>query len=182
MVVAAIAALAIQLVVMNLGAMIPRTILDSECNKFMSRLDFLRSEARLQGKRYRIELDLTNHLWRFVLPAEERLTTEQTLEETMPEALGWNRMEQGAQFQGIVQAGALTLAQVENGVVQRRGVAGIEFDENGFSADWDVFFTLEHDEEMVWTVQVSGLTGQSRMLTSFDGNEYRTQPVGEFGF
>ena len=91
-----------------------------------------------------------------MLPAEERLTTEQTLEETMPEALGWNRMEQGAQFQGIVQAGALTLAQVDNGVVQRGGVAGIEFDENGFSADWDVFFTLEHDEEMVWTVQVSG--------------------------
>ena len=172
--VASIAALAIQLVVTNLGAMIPRTVLDSECNQFMSRLDFLRSEARLQGKRYRIELDLTNHLWRFVLPAEERLTTEQTLEETMPEALSWNRMEQRAQFKGIVQAGAP--------VVQRRGVAGIEFDENGFSADWDVFFTLEHDEEMVWTVQMSGLTGQSRMMTSFDGVEYRTESAGEYGF
>lgn len=174
MVVVAILALAVQIVVVNLGAMIPRTVLDSECNRFVSKLDFLRSEARLQGKRYRIELDLDRSLWRYVLPAEERLTSEQTLEDTMPYALDWNTMEEGVKIQGIVQAGGI--------VVQRQGIAAIEFDENGFSADWNVFFTLDQDEEMVWTVQLFGLTGSSQLLTSFDGVEQRAEPTGEFGF
>ena len=174
MVVIAIAGLVIQMVVMNMGALIPRSKLDSQCNQFMADLDFLRSEARLQGKRYRMELDLTRHVWRVVLPAEERITTEQTLEETMPQALGWTAMEEGVQSKGIVQAGG--------SIVQRRGIAYIEFDENGFSADWNVFFNLARDEDMVWTVQLLGLTGQSQLRTSFDGVEHKVDPIGEFGF
>jgi type II secretion system protein H len=184
MVVIAIAALAIQIVVVNLGSMIPRTILDGECNQFLSKLDFLRSEARLQGQRYRMELDLNRHLWRYVLPAEERLTTEQTLEETMPEALSWNTMEEGVQFMGIVQSGIIqTGANLEqHHGVQSNGIAAIEFDENGFTADWNVFFTLAHDQELVWTVQLFGLTGRSRLLTSFDGQPQPARSAEEFGF
>jgi type II secretion system protein H len=173
MLVVLILGLVLQLVFVNLGAMVPKTKLDAEAKKLVANLDFLRSEARIQGKSYVLQLDLRHARWRMVLPAEERLTSEQTLEETERHAQQWNPLEDGVEFAG---AGNWT-----NGIV-RNGVFDLAFDENGFTADQVVFLRLQEDPKMLWTVQIRGLTGQTDVLSSFDGAEHRLEEVTEGAF
>lgn len=173
LVVLAIIGLVVQFVVVNMGAMVPKTKLDAEAKKLVANLDFLRSEARIQGKRYLLELDLQNPRWRMVLPAEERLTSEQTLEETQPRALDWTPLERDVAFAG---AGSPRTGIARNGTYQ------IVFDENGFCADQAVFLKLLGEEGMVWTVQIRGLTGQTDILPSFDGVEHTLEDVTEGAF
>lgn len=173
MVVVAILALILQMVMLNMGAMVPKTKLDAESKKLVANIDFLRSEARVQGKRYRLQLDLGNARWRMVLPAEERLVSEQTLEETQPRALDWSPLEEG-----VVFGGAGTVARG----VARSGIYELVFDEGGNTADQMVFLKLADDEEMVWTVQIRGLTGQTEILPDTDGQEQMLETVNEMGF
>ncbi len=172
-VVMAMLALVLQFVLVNLDSMVPKTRLESESKILVGNLDFLRSEARIQGKRYALQLDLGNARWRMVLPAEERLTSEQTLEETLPQALDWNPLQEGVKFLGA--------GNPRNGIA-RNGMFEIPFDENGFTADQAIFLTLTDDPKMVWTVQIRGLTGQTTVLTSEDGEEHRLQEVTEGTF
>lgn len=173
MVVVAILALILQMVMLNMGAMVPKTKLDAESKKLVANIDFLRSEARVQGKRYRLQLDLGNARWRMVLPAEERLVSEQTLEETQPRALDWSPLEEG-----VVFGGAGTVARG----IARTGTYELVFDEGGNTADQMVFLKLADDEEMVWTVQIRGLTGQTEILPDTDGQEQVLETVNEMGF
>jgi len=173
MVVVAILALVLQMVMLNMGAMVPKTKLDAESKKLVANIDFLRSEARVQGKRYLMQLDLGKARWRMVLPAEERLVSEQTLEETQPRALDWTALEEGVVFGG---AGAVARG------IARSGIYEIVFDESGNTADQMVFLKLEDDEEMVWTVQVRGLTGQTEILPDTNGQEQELETVNEMGF
>lgn len=173
MVVVAILALVLQMVMLNMGAMVPKTKLDAESKKLVANIDFLRSEARVQGKRYLMQLDLGKARWRMVLPAEERLVSEQTLEETQPRALDWTALEEGVVFGG---AGAVARGIARNGIYE------IVFDESGNTADQMVFLKLEDDEEMVWTVQVRGLTGQTEILPDTNGQEQELETVNEMGF
>ena len=48
MAVIAILGLVSQLVVMNLGKLVPSTVLDSEASQLMGQVEYLRSEAQLQ--------------------------------------------------------------------------------------------------------------------------------------
>lgn len=173
MVVLAVIALILQFVMANLGYMVPQTRLDSEAKQLLARLDFLRSEARIQGKRYTLELDLSKARWRMVIPAEERLTSQQTLEETMPRALGWSPLEEGVKFAGA--------GNPINGIV-RNGPYLIVFDENGQTADLSVFLKLDEDPKLIWTVQMRGLSGQGEVLTSENGVEHRLEEVTEGAF
>lgn len=172
-VVMAMLALVLQFVLVNLDSMVPKTRLESESKILVGNLDFLRSEARIQGKRYALQLDLGNARWRMMLPAEERLTSEQTLEETLPQALDWNPLQEGVKFLGA--------GNPRNGIA-RNSLFDIPFDENGFTADQAIFLTLTDDPKMVWTVQIRGLTGQTTILSSLDGEEHRLQEVTEGTF
>jgi type II secretion system protein H len=173
MVTLAVVALILQFVMANLGYMVPYTKLDAEAKKLLARLDFLRSEARIQGKRYELQLDLGKHRWRMVIPAEERLTSEQTLEDTMPRALEWSTLEEGVKFAGA--------GNPINGIV-RGTIYIIVFDENGQTADLSVFLKLDEDPKLIWTVQMRGLSGQGEVLTSENGVEHRLEEVTEGAF
>jgi prepilin-type N-terminal cleavage/methylation domain-containing protein len=167
-----IGALLIQLAVSNLGALIPSSTLDSETNQFVSRLDFLRSEAKLNGKPYRMELDLSKHCWRTVLPPEERLLPHETLDDKEFK-LSWTALHESVEF-----AGYLT----PRGVVAHAGIIRIEFDEHGFTGDHTVLFRLRHDKDYVWTVRLRGLTGQSTVQTSVKGQAFPFDKTEEASF
>lgn len=173
MVVLAIGALILQFVMVNIAGMVPRTKLDSEAKRLLANLDFLRSEARIQGKRYILEIDLDHPRWRMVIPAEERLTSEQTLEETMPRALEWTPLEEGVKFAG---AGNPINTYVRHKTYE------IVFDESGQTADLSVFLKLDSDPKLVWTVQLRGLTGHGDILTNENGVEQRLDEVTEGAF
>lgn len=169
----AIIGLITQIVFLNMGAMVPKTKLDSEAKRLVSNLDWLRSEARIQGKRYRMELDLTRDRWRLVQPAEERISMLQTDEELAERFLQWNELEDDVVYRGAGNADQRII---------RDGIYKIEFDENGFTGDQSVFLSLGQYEEMVWTIHIHGLTGRAEILPDFEGKEHLPQPVGEGAF
>lgn len=172
MVVVALIGLVAQLVVANLGTLIPSTTLTSQANQLVANLDFLRAEARLQGKVIHVELDLTNHRWQIVLPPEET-QVRRVDNEPKTFSLGWTALEDRAQFSGYLTAGGLMVS---------RGIVQIRIDENGFMPDFAIFLTLENNKEMVWTIRVRGMTGTAEVLTSEDGRIQPWPQVGEGAF
>jgi type II secretion system protein H len=174
LVVVALIALVAQLVVSNLGHMIPSTALTSQSNRFVAQLDFIRAEARLQGKVLQVELDLVNHRWRVLFPPEQT-QVHRTYEEVEMTPMGWTPLEDRVAFGGYMTAG---------GTLIDRGTVKIRIDENGFMPDFALFFTLhgEDQKHMVWTVRMRGLTGTAEVLTSEDGARQPFPKVGEGAF
>lgn len=165
----AIAALLFQLVVGNMGAIIPARAMDAAAAEIVSKVDWLRSESRLQGKTYQLELDLADTRYRIIVPSVDRIAASEIVEETF--SLGWSSLNEHVRLAGASVAG------------QRRfesGLFRIALDENGFTADQAIFLVHKADEEMVWTIQIRGLTGQSEILKSFDGT-YHTLEKQEEG-
>jgi prepilin-type N-terminal cleavage/methylation domain-containing protein len=70
MVVVTILAILVRVVVLNAGAMIPGMQIEGDAKKLAAMLKFVRTEAMLQGKAYRLELDLNQSRYRMVLPPE----------------------------------------------------------------------------------------------------------------
>lgn len=173
MVVVAIIALAGQIVVVNLGALIPSSTLNSEATRLIGDIEFMRSEARLQGKPYRIELDLDLGRWRIVLPPEERLVSEQTVEESRP--LNWQDLDERVRFAGHLVHGSPVL---------RRGRTAILIDRNGFTAEQMIHLKMKSEalDEMVWTIRLHGLDRRSRLLTNETGAEPTIEVAEEFSF
>lgn len=164
------------LVQANMGAMVPQSKLDSTAKQLVSYVDFLHSESRIQGKRFILQLDLAHSRWRYVLPAEQRLTSDQAEDSTMPLALDWKALEDGVVFMG---AGNAT-----DGMVRSNSPTPYEivFDENGFTADQIVSMTLATDPTMVWTVQIHGINGSAEIITNYNGQEERLEEMGEGSF
>jgi type II secretion system protein H len=173
MVVVALAGLLLQFVMVNIAGTVPKARLDAESKRLLSNLDFLRSEARIQGKRYVLQIDLDHPRWRMVIPAEDRLTSEQTIEETMPRALQWSPLDEGVKFSGAGNP-------IEG--LTRSHIYDIVFDENGQTADVSVFLKSTDDPKLVWTVQLRGLTGHGEVLTNENGVEQRLDEVTEGAF
>lgn len=173
MVVVAIIALAGQIVMVNLAALVPSTLLDSESRQLMGQIEFLRSEAQLQGKSYKLELDLDQSRYRIVLPTEERIASDQTIEESV--SLGWTDMDERIMLAGFA---------VANGPTARSGRVPIIFDRNGFTGDQMIFLRMRSEdlEKMVWTIQLRGLDRKSRLVTDTEGLEARLPKVEEFNF
>lgn len=164
------------MVYVNLGAMVPKTRLDSAAKQLVARIDYLRSEARIQGKRYVLQLDLKQNRWRFVLPAEQRISIEQTDDDLAAFAHQWSPLDDGVRFHGAGNP-------IDGMVRDSSAPYEIVFDENGFTADQIVSLGLTgEDDKMIWTVQIHGLTGQCEILTSFDGIEQQIDEVGEGAF
>jgi type II secretion system protein H len=171
MVVIAIIGLVVQVVLMNMGAMIPATVLDGEAKQFISHVDWIRSEARLQGSPHSLELDLDHDRWRYVFPPERRLLS--TEEEQQEWGLQWNPVDERVKFDGVA---APTRPPVKNGLYR------IEFDESGATGDLAVYFRLRDGGNDIWTVQIRGLTGRCELVKSTDGKRAMLEEVNEAHF
>lgn len=173
MVVIAIIALMVQLVASNFDVVVPEAKLDAESKRLVSQLDFVRSEAQLQAKTLRVELDLSNHRYRIVLPPEERLLSTDPERERIP--MDWYVLDEAVRFTGYQVAGGKTL---------RSGTVEIVYDANGFTADQAIFMRLDWEgrKNNVWSIRIRGLTGRSEIVKDYDGNEHPLESVNEFGF
>jgi len=160
-----------QIVTANLGAMIPYRAMDSAANQLVAQVDFLRSEARLQGKVYKLEIDLDSNRYRLLLPPEDLMVAPDASAEAFD--LGWAALEDHVEVSGCVVAGGDTF---------RNGRYQIVFDESGFTADQTVFLRHDSVEDMVWSLQIRGLTGQSTIVRSMDGVPQPLEYVEESQF
>ena len=123
-------------------------------------IDWVRSEARIQGKRMAIDFDLYRAMWRIVYPPEQQLTRDQdawTLEE---QADQWKRLEDDVKFDGAGGA--------KDGLAHR-GVYRLTFDEYGFSGDQVIVLRLVSDPTMVWSLSLHGLSGRVAVEESEKG-------------
>ena len=173
MVVVGILALSVRLVTSNLGALIPATVLDSEANQIISSIEFLRSEAQLQSKVFKVEFDLDRHRWRIVMPPEDRLVSTQTVEENVP--LQWQYLDERVGFGGFHRM---------DGHTARSQVSTLVIDENGYTTGTMIYLSNRSPalEGYVWTIQIFGLDPRSRLLTNVQGTEPRLDPVNESHF
>ena len=173
MVVIAVIALAGQLVLANLGALVPSTLLDSASRQLMGKFELLRSESQLQSKIYQIELDLDEHRWRIILPPEERLVSDQTVADDT--GLDWRDLDHRIQFDSL---------QVPGGRIQRSGRARIVMDENGFTGDMILALRMrgENENKLVWSIQLRGLDRKSELSTSHEGEIPRLELIEEGHF
>lgn len=154
-------ALIFAIVVPNLGTFVPTARLQGSGNNIRRTLDWLRSEARIQGRRMAMDLDLDRGQWRVVLPPEEHLTRDQeawTIEERPEE---WESVETDVKFAGAGDA--------RNGLVHR-GVYRIVFDEYGFTSDQTIVLQLVSDPAQVWSLDLLGLSGRMAIETSDKGD------------
>lgn len=161
------------MVVPNLGAFVPKAKLDAAAKVLAANIDHMRSEARIQGKRCSLELDLDKGRWRRVLPPEDKLTTDQDVQSLEPLYEDWTELQDGVQ---IVSAGN------QNEGMAKGGTFALVFDHNGNTGDQSVVLRLKDDPTMVWTVNIRGLTGQCEVLESFDSKEQLPEEVSEGGF
>ena len=173
MVVIAILGLSVRLVTTNLGALVPATVLDSEANRLMGMIEYIRSEAQLQGKIFKVEFDLDRHRWRVVMPAEDRLVSSEAVGEAIP--MQWQYLDRRVSFGGFHRM---------DGHTARSQVSTLVLDENGYTTGTMIYFRNRKDppDDYVWTVQIYGLEPRSRLLTNVEGVEPRLEPVNASHF
>jgi len=177
LIVLAIMALTLRVVAVNMGAWIPSSALKAVTGQIQSELDFVRSEAKLQGKSYRLEFDLDENLYRLVLPPEEELVSIQTAAEGHEIALHWMPVDPN---QRVVIFGY----NAGDKPTHTKGIVEVAFDENGFTADQSLYFKLLGDDEnkMIWTMHLWGLNGATRVIQSNDGVQHRRELPVESNF
>jgi prepilin-type N-terminal cleavage/methylation domain-containing protein len=166
-------ALTFAIVVPNLSSYVPEARLEGSGKRILRELDWVRSEARIQGKRMTMEFDLEHARWRIVYPPEQKLTRDQdlwTLEER-PE--DWIPLETDVVFEG---AG--------DGKTHRghHGIYRLVFDEYGFTADQIIVLKLSTDPAMVWSLVIHGLTGRVDVEKSEKGEIVELVALNEGAF
>lgn len=162
-----ILALLFAIIVPNLGALVPSARLRGSGSQILRELDWVRSEARIQGKRMAMEFDLDRARWRIVYPPEQQLTRDQeawTLEERPDQ---WVDLETDVRFVGAGD-GKTGLAS--------RNVYRLIFDEYGFTGDQVLVLGLQSDPQLTWTMTIQGLNGRVDVLES-DKAEVTLPPV-----
>ena len=170
-VVITMAALLFQVVTANLGSMIPSRTMDSAAAKLISTVSYLRSEARLQGKPYTIELDLDRNRYRILVPAEDSMVSLEATQEAFE--LSWQDLGKDVVFKGV---------QITGGANFRNGKYPLRLDENGFTADQSLFLQHEFDESLAWTIQLRGLTAQAETIRNIEGQFQPLRDVEEGEF
>lgn len=159
MVVLMIVALAFAIVVPNLGALVPAARLRGSGSQILRELDWVRSEARIQGKRMVMEFDLEHARWRIVYPPEQRLTRDQDFSAIEERPDTWEKLEDDVRF-----------ASAGNGrATAARGLYRLVFDEYGFTGDQVIALRLVSDPEQTWAMAIHGLTGKVTVHESEDG-------------
>jgi len=165
-------ALTFAIVVPNLSAFVPEARLEGSGKRILRELDWVRSEARIQGKRMTMEFDLERARWRIVYPPEQKLTRDQdlwTLEER-PE--DWIPLETDVVFEGAGDARGRG----------HHGVYRLVFDEYGFTADQLIVLKLATQPDMVWSLAIHGLTGRVEVEQSEKGEVVELQLLNEGAF
>lgn len=175
LVVVAIIATIGQIVLANIGALVPSTVLDSDAQKLMSEIEYLRSEAQLQGKSLQLEIDLDHARYRRILPAEMRVTFDQDPEELEAAMLGWNELDSRCRFAGYEVLGSPAV---------RDGRVRIVLDHNGFTSDQSIYVAMKSEDlaGMVWTIQLRGLDRRANLIKDIDGLEAAPTLTGEQEF
>lgn len=166
-------ALVFAIVMPNLGALVPEARLTGSGKQIERQLDWVRSEARIQGKPMSVDFDLDKNRWRIVYPPEQQLTRDQdewTLEER-PE--DWQPLEKDVVFGGVGDA--------RNGLAQR-GVYRLTFDEYGFTGDQLIVLKLATDPTLVWSLSLLGLNGRMTVEQSEHGEVPQLQLPNEGAF
>lgn len=151
LVVLVILALLFSLILPNLGALVPSARLRSSGNQIRRTLDWVRSEARIQGKRMAMDFDLTRGIYRVVHPPEERLTRDQDERTLVERPDDWQALEDDVKFVGAGD-GRIGLAE--------KGVYRLSFDEYGFTGDQVLVLGLVSNPNLTWTLTIQGLTGK----------------------
>lgn len=153
-------ALLFAIIVPNLGAFLPEARLEGSGKQILRTLDWVRSEARIQGKRMSMDFDLDRATWRVVYPPEQQLTRDQdawTLEERADD---WLPLENDVEFAGVGDA--------KSGLAHR-GKYRLTFDEYGFTGDQLLVLRLKSDPMMVWSLALHGLSGRMSIESSEKG-------------
>jgi Tfp pilus assembly protein FimT len=166
-------ALTFAIVVPNLSSYVPEARLEGSGKRILRELDWVRSEARIQGKRMTMEFDLEHARWRIVYPPEQKLTRDQdlwTLEER-PE--DWIPLETDVVFEGAGDA------KTHRG---HHGIYRLVFDEYGFTADQIIVLKLSTDPAMVWSLVIHGLTGRVDVEKSEKGDIVELVALNEGAF
>ncbi|GEM_PF-5473291 len=105
MVVVAIIGVITQLVLPAFSKDLPEEQLKATANKLAVKLNYLRSEARLQGAEYGVQLDPDHQRFRIHMPPEVQLAEDANapLEEEDPEKsnLHWHQLPAGIRIAGI---------------------------------------------------------------------------------
>ena len=154
MVVLVIASLLIQLAVVNVGAMIPGAKIEAEANKLRSVLSYIRSEAMLQGRIYRVRFDMDRNRYQIILPPDLSQFSTETLEENL-RTLDWVKLDKDIKLVGFQIGGNLPF---------RREYQEVVFDALGFTSDTSISIQHVNDKELVYTIQVPGLSGDLKVV------------------
>lgn len=165
-------ALTFAIVVPNLNAFLPEARLEGSGKRILRELDWVRSEARIQGKRMSMEFDLERARWRIVYPPEQKLTRDQdvwTLEERPDD---WIPLETDVVFEGAGDAKGRG----------HHGVYRLVFDEYGFTADQVIALKLVSDPNMVWSLAIHGLTGRVEVEKKENGEVADLVALNETAF
>jgi prepilin-type N-terminal cleavage/methylation domain-containing protein len=161
------------IIVPNLGALVPSARLRGSGTQIQRMLDWVRSEARIQGKRMAMEFDLDRAMWRIVYPPEQRLTRDQdawTLEE-QPE--DWRGLETDVVFAGAGDGKA---------GLTNHGLYRLVFDEYGFTGDQVIVLTMKSEPELTWSLSIRGLSGSVDVDESEKGEKPIPAVVSEGAF
>ena len=174
MVVMLVLGLLASLVVGNMGRWIPSASLDSQANQLRSWLDYLRSEAKIQGKPYSLELDIENHRTRIHLPPEDKLVSVPDDTAAANLIMGWQPLEDWVKFEGHGVWGR---------EIYTKGQVMITFDENGFTADQSIYLKYdEPDNKLLWSIHLNGLNGTTSVVRNREGNRDVQQAQTEAAF
>lgn len=169
MIVIALLALATRMVVLNADAFLPGWQLNAEARKMSSRIGFLASEARLQGRRFGLEIDLDTHSFRTLLPPDFSLAM---VDEEIPPmlAMDWQRLEGEIQF-GYIEIGT-------KGQLYRSGRVVLPFDALGTTVEAAIHLKNPTHEKIKTTLVVHGLTAE----VDLEPGEFHLQEVTEHAF
>ncbi len=173
LVVMMILALLFALVLPNLGALVPSARLRSSGAQLRREIDWVRSEARIQGKRMAMEFDLVRGIYRVVYPPEQRLTRDQeasTLEERPDQ---WQELQTDVQFVGAGDGKA---------GLTSKGLYRLAFDEYGFTGDQVLVLGLVSDPTKTWSLTIQGLSGKVTVHESETGEKPIPPALNEGAF
>jgi len=161
------------LVLPNLDALVPSARLRGSGSRIQAELEWARSEARIQGKRMAVELDLDRGRWRLVYPPEQRLTRDEDESALAERPDDWSGLDEDVRFAGAGD-GKAPLAQ--------KGLYRVVFDEYGFTADQSIVLQRKSEPDHTWTLTVTGLSGKAETFESERGEKPLPQVVGEGAF
>jgi Tfp pilus assembly protein FimT len=169
----AILSLIFAIVVPNLGALVPEARLNGSGAEIRRQLDWVRSEARIQGKRMVMEFDLERARWRIVYPPEQRLTRDQDQSALDERPDDWTALEPDVVFVGAGDGRA---------GLTSRGLYRLVFDEYGFTGDQALVLALKSQPDLTWTMHVHGLSGRVDVHQSEQGEKPLPEVPNEAAF